>query len=202
MTLSTLSKGVVRLSIWAWVAYWVSQIFTGDLGASPALKLNHKLGHIVLVVLTANIVLGIALDIFKPAPKLIRFWISERRFWGVSAFLILTAHVFFYFVNEGFEGKAWVQLYTKTYLIFATLAFLFLLALALTSNNFSIKKFGGKRWKQLHRMVYLVQMLLFGHILLIEKADLQLYAPWLILLALAQVLRWALHYYRARALQS
>jgi methionine sulfoxide reductase heme-binding subunit len=185
-------KWALRLAIWFWVGFWVAQIFIGDLGASPALKLNHKLGHITLVLLTANIGFGILLSVLGSRAGWLRNLFSERRFWGVSAFLVLLIHVFFYFVNEGFEPKAFTQIYTKTYLIFATLAFLLMFTLAVTSNNFSVRKLGGRRWKVLHRLVYAIQFLLFGHILLIEKADLELYAPWLIALAVAQAVRWLL----------
>lgn len=185
-----LLRWAVRLGIYAWAGYWIAQIFIGDLGAAPALELNHRLGLIALTLLTANLVLGALMDILKPPPKWLRIWVAERRFWGVSAFLILIGHVFFYFVNEGFEGKAWVQLYTKTYLIFAVLTFLIMFALAMTSNNLSIRKLGGMRWKKLHRLVYFTQLLLFGHILAIEKADLMFFGPWLIALLLLQVIRW------------
>ena len=184
-------KWALRAAIWIWFIYWITQIFIGDLGASPALELNHKLGTLGLAVLSANLVLGALLDLIKPAPKWIRFWLSERRFWGVSAFLMLTVHVFFYFVNEGFEAKAWAQMTTKTYLIFATLAMLILLVLTATSNDYSLRQLGGKTWKRLHRTVYIAQILLFGHILLIEKADLVFYGIWLGILLLLQFARIA-----------
>jgi sulfoxide reductase heme-binding subunit YedZ len=190
-----LVKYALRLAIWIWFSYWIAQIFVGDLGAAPALELNHHLGNMALVLLTANLLLGIGLDLLK-SPAWLRFWISERRFVGVSRFLILLAHIFFYFLNEGFEGKAVTQIYTKTYLIFASLSFLILLALALTSNSFSLRRLGGKNWKRLHRTVYAAQVLLFGHILLIEKADLMLYGPWLILLFAFQTLRWTVKFRR------
>lgn len=182
--------------------FWIAQIFIGDLGASPALELNHHLGLIALTLLSANLALGALMSIWEPPPKWLRIWVSERRFWGVSAFLILLGHVFFYFVNEGFEVKAWVQLYTKTYLIFAVLAFAVIFALAVTSNNLSIRKLGGKRWKKLHRAVYMTQFLLLGHILAIEKADLTFYGPWLLALILLQMIRLVIKFYRTGSLPS
>jgi sulfoxide reductase heme-binding subunit YedZ len=190
MTQSKTLKRAVRLGIWLWFGYWIAQIFVGDLGASPALTLNHRIGTIVFVLLSVNITLGVALSLLKPAPKWLRFWLSERRFWGVSTFLILTTHVFFYFLNEGFEPKAWTQMITKTYLMFASLAFLILFVLALTSNDFSVRKLGGKCWKHIQRSVYAVQILLFGHLLLIEKANVIKYAIWLFALLVAQGARW------------
>ena len=197
-----MAKWAVRAAIWIWVGYWLVQIFIGDLGASPALKLNHEFGTIALVLLTVNLVLGALLSLLKPAPKAIRYWLSERRFWGVSAAMVLLIHVLFYFINEGFEFKAVTQIYTKTYLIFASLALLIIQTLALTSNNYSVRKLGGKKWKRLHRSVYAVQLLLIGHLLLIEKADLIKYSVWLGALLALQVLRFAWAAYRKKPLKT
>ncbi|MEK6555303.1 MAG: ferric reductase-like transmembrane domain-containing protein, partial [Bdellovibrionota bacterium] len=192
-----LIKWFLRLAILIWPLYWLGQIFIGDLGASPALTLSRELGFIVLTLLTANIVLGILLDLLKPAPSWIRFWVSERRWWGIVSFLVLVIHVAFYFVNEGFEAQAWIQIFTKTYLIFASISFFLLFLLAITSNNFSTRRLGPKRWKMLHRLIYLVQFLIMGHVLLIEKANLRLYIPWLLLLGAAQIIRWSVHFWRS-----
>lgn len=136
----------------------------------------------MLFLLTANLIVGV----FHW-----RYWFSERRFWGISTFLILMLHIFFYFTNEGFEGKAFTQVITKNYLIFGLLSSLVLFVLTLTSNNLSVRKLGGRNWKRLHRSVYAVQILLFGHILLIEKADLLKFGLWLGVLLLLQVIRLA-----------
>lgn len=66
----------------------------------------------------------------------------------------------------------------------------------LTSNNWSIRKLGGKIGKRLHRLIDLAQILFFGHILLIEKADLQFYGTWLLLLVALQVARFSVVFYR------
>ena len=187
-------RWVLRVGIWAWVLYWVSGIFWKDLGASPALSLNHEMGEIALILLTLNLVLGVLLDLVKPTPTWIRMWILERRFWGVSSFLVLVLHVGFYFLNEGFEFKAWTQVYTKNYLICGALAFTILTALALTSNDWSIRLLRGKRWKQLHRFVYLAQFFILIHLLLIEKADLVKYSIWVGGLCVLQAGRWIFHW--------
>jgi len=194
--LHTLKWGL-RVAIVGSVGFLFYELVYGDLGASPALKLNHELGELALKLLTLNIIFGILFAVWSDPPRWIRYWLRERRFWGVSAFIILVLHIFFYFVNEGFEGKAFTQLVTAVYLIFGTLAFLILAVLAATSNDYSLRKLGGKRWKKLHKLVYVAQLLLFGHILLIEKADLEEFGPWLGALALAQILRWAYNYYRS-----
>jgi len=89
---------------------------------------------------------------------------------------MLCGHVFLYFALEAFAWKGFTQIFEKTYLIFGVLAFLGMLALAVTSNNFSVRRLGGKRWKFLHRSVYLIAVLVTAHIFLIEKADLVQFA--------------------------
>lgn len=181
-----------RLALLVWVGYWFAAIFLLDLGASPALTLNHELGQIALVLLTVNLCGG-AMITTKMGPRSMLVFIqNERRFWGILSFLVLLAHVAFYFINESFEPKSWTQIYTTWYLIFGSASFFILFILFLTSNDLSIKKLKPKRWKLLHRSVYIVQILLFGHILLIEKADLKKYSLWLGLLVVVQVLRLAI----------
>ena len=70
------------------------------------------------------------------------------------------------------------------------------MVMAVTSNHLSVRKLGGKRWKQIQRGVYVVQFLLFGHVLLIEKADVLKYTLWLGSLALLQIVRWTIKYRR------
>lgn len=192
-------KWGLRLGIVVWVLFWISKIFTGGLGASPALKLNHELGDVVLVLLTANLLVGIFLDVLKPAPKWVRFWLSERRYWGLAAFFVLLLHVGFYLLNEGFEGKAFVQMVTKTYLIVGSLGLAVMAVLAATSNDRSVRRLGGKKWKRLHRSVYAVQFLALMHVNLIEKADLKKYWLWLGSLLILQIARWLLVFARKRA---
>ncbi|MBX2993997.1 MAG: ferric reductase-like transmembrane domain-containing protein [Bdellovibrionaceae bacterium] len=198
MTKSTLIRWVFRLAIWIWVLYWILGIFWLDLGASPALKLNHEMGQITLVLLTVNLLLGILIDLWRPLPTWLRFAIQERRFWGISSFLVLVLHVFFYFLNEGFEPKAWTQVFTKTYLILGALAFAILFVMAVTSNNWAVKKLRGPRWKRLQRIVYAAQVLILLHVISIEKADLIKYSIWIGGLCALQAARWIVVWNRRR----
>ncbi len=153
-------------------AYWIYLIFFGDLGADPAKNLNHRTGEIALYYIMLNLLVGILISFKVKFPAYLRFILTNRRFLGVLTFTILFFHVGLYFAMEGFEKTAFVQLVTKTYLILALIAWLILLVLAVTSNDFSVRKMGGKRWKLLHRTVYVASLFFSLHILLIEKTDL------------------------------
>ena len=186
--------------------WWGYQIFWGDLGAQPAQELNHQTGLTTLIYLVFNLWIGVLVSLvaqFKLKwPLNLRFLIVSRRYLGVVTYFILVAHVFLYFALEAFEAKAIDQIFEKTYLQFATLAFLGMTVLALTSNNFSVRKLGGKRWKNLHRLVYLVGIFVTAHIFLIEKADLVLFAMITIPVYAGQLLRLILNFYHRRRLVS
>ena len=59
----------------------------------------------------------------------------------------------------------------RPYIIVGTLAYIGLLALAVTSNRFSIRKL-GRKWKTLHRLVYAILLLALLHMLWVVRADL------------------------------
>lgn len=165
-----------RVALLAPLAWWIYQIFFGNLGAEPAKELNHNTGLVALIYLVANLWIGIIWSFWKSWPTQLRFLLPERRFLGVLTFFILCGHVFLYFALEAFSRKGFTQIFEKTYLIFGALAFFGMLNLALTSNNFSVRRLGGKRWKLLHRSVYVIAILVTVHIFLIEKADLVQFA--------------------------
>ena len=86
------------------------------------------------------------------------------------------------------------QMWTKTYLIVATLAWIIMFILALTSNNFSVKKIGARNWKKLHRIVYLATIFITLHVMLIEKTDLIKYGIIFFTLWSLQVIRLIRNY--------
>lgn len=171
-------------------AYWLYLIFSDSLGADPAKTLNHATGEMAFYYLLLNLATGAWLSLMSWRPRTVRVLLLSRRFLGVTTFVILIFHMLLYLTLEGFEPQAFEQMLTKTYLILGSLAWLILLVLALTSNNFSVKRLGGKRWKRLHRLVYLASALISAHVLLIEKADLVKFGILLTLLWVVQITRF------------
>ena len=155
--------------------YWVSHIFWGDLGADPAKKLNHQMGEWGLYLLLLNSAIGWGLVIAKKTFiqfPVLRWIATQRREIGIVSFVYLIAHFVFYAAMESFEPQAWTQLYTKTYLILGLTAWIILLSLTMTSNDFSVKKLSMRIWKRWHRLVYVCYFLICAHVMLIEKTDL------------------------------
>ena len=179
-----------RLLILAPIPYWLYLIFSDSIGAEPAKFLNHKTGEISLYFLLLNLFVGILIAMKFRFPQGLRFLLLHRRFLGVVTFIYLIFHMILYLLIEGLELQALTQMYTKTYLIFASLAWLILLVLTITSNNFTVKRLGIKKWKKIHKAIYFASALVTVHVLLIEKADLVKYGILFSLLWIAQIYRY------------
>lgn len=98
--------------------------------------------------------------------------IKMRRMLGLFAFFYATLHmltwlVFFHF----FDVKAMVKdVAERPYITVGMATFLMLLALAVTSNRFSVRKL-GRRWQKLHRLVYVAAIGGVIHFWWLVKAD-------------------------------
>ena len=174
-------------------AWWIYLIATAQYGADPAKSFNHKTGEMALYYLLGNLVLGALIGFGVRFPARLRFVLLHRRFLGVVTFLFLVCHAFLYLAMEGFAPQGFTQLVTKLYLILGLSAWLILLVLTLTSNDFSLKKLGFRRWKFIHRFVHLAAAIVTAHVLLIEKGDL---VKWGILMGLLWAIQVACFVYR------
>ncbi len=95
-----------------------------------------------------------------PGAMLVSALNRHRRLVGLSCFFYASLHFTLYF-DDGLQrlGNEWNILYIQAGLS----AFAVLLVMALTSNDWSVRKLGGRRWKKLHRLVYLLIPILFYH---------------------------------------
>lgn len=151
--------------------WWLYLGFTGQLGVQPVVKLSTQTGYVTLFLFVISLALGILKALLPQFPLSWRWLLPERRYLGIAAAVYLLAHVFFYVAKEGFLPQAYEQIFTKTYLTVAFGAALIIWAMALTSNNFSVRKM-GTAWKGLHRWVHVAGILILVHLFLIEKANL------------------------------
>lgn len=183
------------------ILIWVWNLYSGQVGADPAKELNHQTGEVALYFLLLNLFAGILISYKVKMPHPLIMLYQERRWLGVTSFCFLVFHVLLYLLLEGFELKAWEQIYTKTYLIFGSLAWIGMLILAVTSNDFSVRKLGFKKWKFIHKFVYFVSALITVHVLLIEKTDLIKYGLIFAALWILQISRW-LHLWKQKKKQT
>jgi len=156
----------VHLSVW-WVLflaqllpvlYIFSAAIANQLGAEPAKALVEYLGEAALYLLIATLAIT-PLKRVSVIPSLLRY----RRMIGLFAFFYAAIHMLSY----GLFLVDWTNfiedLYRRAYVSAGLLAFLILLALAVTSPKSMVRRL-GKKWKSLHRMVYLAAIIAVIHV--------------------------------------
>jgi methionine sulfoxide reductase heme-binding subunit len=121
--------------------------------------------------------------------NLLRF----RRQLGLVAFAYVVLHFASWLTID--MGLRWEQiipdLYKRWYILVGMSALVLLTPLALTSNNWSIRKLGGKTWNRLHKLAYLATGLGMIHFLMVGKVytvEVLTYAA--ILVALLAIRAW------------
>jgi sulfoxide reductase heme-binding subunit YedZ len=162
-----------RLSVFMaasfWPLLWLYQAWIFALGPDPGKVLVERLGLGTLILVLITLCM-------TPLQKLSGWagWIGVRRQLGLWCFAYVCLHLaaYLFFVLGLDWGQLGVELSKRPYIIVGSLAFLCLLALAVTSNRYSQRKL-GRRWKQLHRLVYIVLGLGLLHFLWIVRADLE-----------------------------
>lgn len=124
--------------------------------------------------------------------------IKFRRMLGLFAFFYVTLHLLTWivFVHDFEVGFMIEDVFKRPFITVGMAAFLILLALAITSNRFSIRKL-GRKWQSLHRLVYAAAILGVVHFWWLVKADITLPRRWAVAVGLLLGFRlwWA---YRPR----
>lgn len=162
-----------RLSVFlvacVWPLLWLYQAWIFALGPDPGKVLVDRLGLGTLILVLITLCM-------TPLQKLSGWpgWIAVRRQLGLWCFAYVCLHLaaYLFFVLGLDWGQLGVELSKRPYIIVGSLAFLCLLALAVTSNRYSQRRL-GRRWKQLHRLIYAVLGLGLLHFLWIVRADLE-----------------------------
>ncbi len=137
---------------------------TGGLGADPVKKLEHGLGEAALYLLVAGLVVT---PLRKYAGlNLLKF----RRAIGVSCFLLVLFHLVTWAVLDVQRlDRVWADIMKRPYITVGMAGFLLLLPLALTSNNWSVRRLGAAAWRQLHKLVYPAAILGAVHYVMLVK---------------------------------
>ncbi|SIS49464.1 sulfoxide reductase heme-binding subunit YedZ [Roseivivax lentus] len=168
---------VDRLNGWArrlpvWAVYLICALpapylfylgLTGGLGVEPIEALEHEYGEIALQFLIA----GLCITPLRRrlGVNLMRF----RRAIGLLAFFYLTLHLLVWLVLDvQILSQIWADILKRPYITVGMAGFLMLVPLALTSNNWSVRKL-GPRWRQLHKLVYAAALLGGLHFVMLRK---------------------------------
>lgn len=155
-----------RLPVWVvWLggmiplALLVSDTFFGGLGVDPVRDIEYRLGRTALYFLIASLAVTPLLRI--AGISLMRF----RRALGLICFTYAGLHVLSWLALD--MGFLWAQMardiVKRPYLLFGMVAFTLLTALAVTSNNLSIRRMGAQGWRNLHKLVYVAAPLVALH---------------------------------------
>ncbi|MEQ1768256.1 MAG: ferric reductase-like transmembrane domain-containing protein [Devosia sp.] len=98
--------------------------------------------------------------IFKRGRWLV-WLVRQRRYFGVATFGYATGHLAVYVLRKA-SPALMLEEASEPWLLAGWVAFVVLLALAVTSNDASVRLM-RRGWKRLHRLVYLGAVLVFLH---------------------------------------
>ncbi len=141
--------------------FWLGA--TGGLGVEPISALEHVLGETGLKLL----LVGLAITPLRrfAGLNLIRF----RRAIGLTAFLYITVHLTVWLVLDLQSfARIWSDILKRPYITIGMLGFVLMIPLAVTSNNWFVRKL-GPIWRRLHKLVYIVAVLGALHFVMLVK---------------------------------
>jgi len=126
--------------------------------------------------------------------------IRRRRYFGVAAFGYALLHFVFFLMREGDIAYIFTDI-EHMWMWTGWLAFLILVPLGLTSNDWSIRKLGSA-WKRLQQLVYAAALFVLAHWVL-HKYNFTPPLLWFVPLAALEAYRLRLNYLRTHpALQA
>ncbi|MEO9648447.1 MAG: protein-methionine-sulfoxide reductase heme-binding subunit MsrQ [Roseobacter sp.] len=136
---------------------------TGGLGREPIKALEHELGEIALQFL----VVGLCVS---PLRRYLRVNLLKfRRALGLLAFLYVSLHLLVWLVLDvGILSQIWADILKRPYITVGMAGFVFMVPLALTSNNWSVRRLGPK-WQKMHKLVYGIALLGAVHFIMVKK---------------------------------
>ncbi|MDV7143144.1 protein-methionine-sulfoxide reductase heme-binding subunit MsrQ [Tropicimonas sp. TH_r6] len=142
--------------------FW--QGLTGGLGVDPTKVIEHQLGLWGLWLLIAGLAIT-PLQRFAGL-RLIKF----RRAIGLLAFFYILTHLLVWLVLDvQIPAQIWADILKRPYITIGMAAFLMMVPLAITSNNWSLRKLGPVRWRALHKLTYLLVPLGAVHFVMVVK---------------------------------
>ena len=132
--------------------FWLGE--TGGLGPEPINALERELGEVGLKLIIAGLAITPLMKIARV--NLVKF----RRAIGLTAFLYISVHLLVWLLLDVFLlNEIWADIVKRPYITVGMAGFAAMLPLAVTSNNWSVRKMGAGAWKRLHRLTYIVAVL-------------------------------------------
>lgn len=145
-------------------AGWLLWLGISDrLGAEPVKALEHALGEAALYLLVA----GLAIT---PLRRLVGINLLKfRRAIGLACFFFVVMHLLTWAVLDVQRlDRVWADIVKRPYITVGMAALLLMIPLAVTSNNWSMRRLGPV-WRKLHLLVYPAAVLGAVHYLMLVK---------------------------------
>ncbi len=112
------------------------------------------------------------------------FFVRYRRALGLITFFYMVLHVSIWLIDQQFSLEYISEdIMKRRYILLGALAFVMTFLLAITSNNWSIRKL-KKRWKKLHYLVYPILIISWLHFYLQSKSGMTIEAAIYLLIIL------------------
>lgn len=135
-----------------------------------AVTLANFLGFLALVSYILTLLPTILRVVFPNTKKaeIIKSLFKYRRHIGIAAFCFTLGHGYLLVLKRNFD---FFDLETYSRYFTGVSSFVIFTALAVTSNDWSVKKLGVTNWRTLHQSTYLAMFLLILHIWLVMSGD-------------------------------
>ncbi|MGR3436429.1 MAG: protein-methionine-sulfoxide reductase heme-binding subunit MsrQ [Shimia sp.] len=142
------------------VLFWLA--LQGRLGADPVEAMEHRMGLWGLWALLAVLAIS-PLRRFANL-NLLKF----RRALGLIGFFYIFLHMLLWVLDVQIPAALWADVVKRPYITIGMAALVLMLPLALTSNDWSVRRL-GPRWRSLHRATYAAVLLGAVHFALLTK---------------------------------
>lgn len=147
------------------LAWLIFDFWIGNLGAEPIRAITLRTGKAAIILLVASLSCTPLNTVFGW-----KYALTLRRPLGLYAFMYVCIHLLsFVWLDYAFVWPLIIEeVIKRRYALVGFLAFLLLVPLAITSNQYSMRRL-GKRWKKLHSVVYAIGILAVIHYIWLVK---------------------------------
>ncbi len=165
-----INKAARRVPAWALylvlalpAPWYLYQAATGAMGVEPIKALEHALGLFALQLAIA----GLAVT---PLRRLVGLNLLKfRRAIGLMTFYYVTLHLLVWLVLDvQVLSQIWADILKRPYVTVGMGAFVLMVPLALSSNNWSVRRL-GPAWRKLHKLTYAAVLLGGLHYVMLVK---------------------------------
>jgi len=130
-----------------------------DLGANPVEFITRSTGTWALVFLCITLAMTPLRLLTGTA-----MWIKMRRMFGLFCFFYALLHFLIWiWLDQNFDVSAMIKdVIDRPFITMGFISFVFLIPLALTSNQWSLRSL-GQNWSLLHKLVYIIAFTAIAH---------------------------------------